>query len=110
MNITTETIDGIQVVRLNGDLDTTSSPQAQEAIDTLLDSGASNLLVNLEHVGFVSSTGLRVLLSTAKRLRSVGGNLRISNLNETVNEVFEISGFIAILNVFADEQSALSSG
>jgi anti-sigma B factor antagonist len=107
MNITTTTVDGVTLVRLDGDLDTTSSPLAQDAINQIIDDGAKQLLVNLENVSFVSSTGLRVLLSTAKRLGSEAGSLKISNLNETVNEVFEISGFITILNVFPTEEDAL---
>ena len=109
MNIETTIISEITVIRLSGDLDTNSSPTAQDAINELIDAGATQLLINLQGVGFVSSTGLRVMLSTAKRLGTLKGNLRISDLNETVNEVFEISGFITILNVFPTELEALAA-
>jgi anti-sigma B factor antagonist len=64
--------------------------------------------VSLDKVDFVSSAGLRILLATGKRLSGTGGSLRVCGLNETVNEVFEISGFSTILNVFAAETDALS--
>jgi anti-anti-sigma factor len=51
---------------------------------------------------------LRVLLATAKKLGGVGGDLRICGLNETVSEIFEISGFSTILNVFPSEAEALA--
>jgi anti-anti-sigma factor len=107
MNITTENIDGTTVVRLSGDLDTNSSTGAQNTIEEIIDGGATDMLVNLKEVGFVSSAGLRILLAAAKKLNRVDGKLRISDLNETVLEVFEISGFITILKVFPTEEAAL---
>ena len=107
MNITTTVVDAVTVVRLEGNLDTNTSGLAQDTFNELIDGGAQKILVNFADVNFVSSAGLRVLLATAKKLGGPGGNLRISNLNETVNEVFEISGFTTILGVFASEEAAL---
>jgi len=56
---------------------------------------------------YISSAGLRVLLVTAKRLGGSGGSLHICGLNETVDEVFEISGFSVILNVFGTADEAM---
>ena len=107
MNVSTEQIDSTTVVRFDGDLDTNTSPDAQEKLNSLIDEGNTRLLVCLRKVGFVSSAGLRILLATAKRLNSGDGNLKISDLNETVHEVFEISGFISILDVYGTEEEAL---
>jgi len=106
MNINTTHADSVTVVRLSGNLDTNSSTLTQDALNELIDAGSSKLLVNFKEVDFVSSAGLRVLLSVAKRLGSTG-TLRVSNLNETVNDVFEISGFSTILNVHPTEEAAL---
>ena len=107
MNISSTTIESVTVVRLEGNLDTNTSSEAQDSLNKLIDEGASKILVNFDKVDFVSSSGLRILLATAKRLSGTGGNLRISNLNETVAEVFEISGFSTILSVFPTEDEAL---
>ena len=104
MNISKSEVDSVTVFRLDGDLDTNSSPVVDEAFGEAITGGANAMLVNLSDVGFVSSAGLRVLLSAAKRL---GGQLRVCGLNETVNEVFEISGFITIFSVFPTEEEAL---
>ena len=104
MEISTEQIDGVTVARLSGDLDTGTSSIAGDALSALLDDGAQTLLVNLENVGFVSSAGLRVLLSAAKRLSN---KLRVCGLNETVQEVFDISGFTSIFDVYHSEQAGL---
>jgi anti-anti-sigma factor len=108
MDISTEHIGGTTVVRFSGNVDTNTSPAAQSSLDELIEGGNTALLVNLRDVAFVSSAGLRVLLATAKRLKKAEGTLKITNLNETVNEVFEISGFSSILDVYPTEEDALN--
>ena len=108
MDILSETMDNVTVVRLEGNLDTNTSTEAQDYLNKAIDDGATKVVVTFDKVDFVSSAGLRVLLATAKRLSGTGGSLRVCGLNETVNEVFEISGFSTILDVFPAETDALS--
>ncbi len=108
MDISSEAMDNVTVVRLEGNLDTNTSTEAQEYLNKAIDGGAAKVVVSFDKVDFVSSAGLRVLLATAKRLGGTGGTLRVCGLNETVAEVFEISGFSTILNVFPSETDALS--
>lgn len=107
MEITTRDEGDIKVVMLNGKLDTNTTPAAESEINTLLDAGASKLLINFEQISYISSSGLRLLLATAKRLKGSGGDLKVCALNEMATEVFEVSGFSSILNVFTTEQDAL---
>ncbi len=95
------------VVGVEGNLDTNTAPDAQQHLDGLQDGGVQKILVNFTDLDYISSAGLRVLLATAKRISASGGSLRICGLNETVSEVFEISGFSVILNVFGSEADAL---
>lgn len=108
MEISSEFLNDVKVVRLEGNLDTNTSSSAQEFLNSAIDQGAAKIVVNFDKVDFVSSAGLRVLLATAKRLGGSGGSLRVCGLNETVSEVFEISGFSTILSVFPTESEALS--
>lgn len=108
MEISSEFLNDVKVVRLEGNLDTNTSSSAQEFLNSAIDQGAAKIVVNFEKVDFVSSAGLRVLLATAKRLGGSGGSLRVCGLNETVSEVFEISGFSTILSVFPTESEALA--
>ena len=108
MDISSEITDNITVVRLMGNLDTNTSTDAQDYLNKAIDEGASKVVVCFDKVDFVSSAGLRVLLATAKKLGGGGGALRVCGLNETVAEVFEISGFSTILNVFPSETEALA--
>jgi anti-sigma B factor antagonist len=107
MKLETQTTGAVSVVHCDGKLDTNTSIEAQEYLDKLIEGGASKILIDLGKVDFVSSAGLRILLASAKRLGGSGGSLRVCSLNETVGEVFEISGFSTILNVFGSEEEAL---
>ena len=98
-----------KIVMLNGKLDTNTTPTAETEINTLLDAGANKLLINFEQLSYISSSGLRLLLATAKKLKGSGGDLKVCSLNEMATEVFEVSGVSSILNVFASEQDALGS-
>jgi len=107
MEIATRTQNDVTIVVFHGSLDSKTSPQAQQALDGILADGGRKLLIDFTALDYVSSAGLRVLLATVKRLGGVGGALRLFGLNETVREVFDISGFSTIFAVFATEADAL---
>jgi len=107
MDISTRTQNDVTLVALAGSLDSNTSPQAQQALDGILSGGAKKLVVDFTGLDYISSAGLRVLLGAAKRLKGAGSALRLFGLNETVREVFQISGFSTILAVFATEADAL---
>lgn len=107
MNITTRTLAGVTIVAFAGNLDSHTSPEAQAALDGILAGGARKIVLDFTALDYISSAGLRVMLSAAKRLSGGGGALRLFGLNDTVREVFEISGFSTILNVVATEAEAL---
>ena len=109
MKIETRESQDIQIIAFEGNLDTNTSPEAESKINELIDAGKQKLLVNFEQLNFISSAGLRVLLATVKKLNASGGDLRICSLNATVQEVFDISGFVTILTVKSTEEEAISS-
>jgi anti-anti-sigma factor len=107
MNIRDESIDGVAVVHLEGNLDTTTAPEVQTHLDGRIEAGTTTLIVDFAAVDFVSSAGLRVLLATAKKLRPDGA-LRLYGLNDSVQEVFDVSGFSTIIPIFDDQAAALA--
>ncbi len=109
MNISSREVGDAIVVMVEGNLDTNTSPDAQNYLDQLVDSGSRKILISFESTNYVSSAGLRVVLATAKLLNKNGGDLRLCNLSSTVHDVFEISGFTTILNVFDSEKEAIAS-
>jgi anti-anti-sigma factor len=104
IKITTQ--GNITVVSMEGSLDTNTSKEAGDQLNKLVADGNKKLLVDLSNLDYVSSAGLRILLATTKALKPLKGEMRICGLNETVNEVFEISGFTMIFNVFKTAEEA----
>jgi anti-anti-sigma factor len=108
MHITTRTQQGVTLVAVAGKLDSNTSPEAQQAFEAILAGGGRKIVVDFTALDYISSAGLRVLLGTAKRLSGGAGTLRLFGLNDTVREVFQISGFATILAVFPTEADALA--
>lgn len=107
MNISVKDVNDIKVVQVEGKLDSNTAKDAETNLNDLLSQEAKKILVDFEKLDYTSSAGLRVLLSTAKQLKAVGGELRLCSLNETVQEIFDMSGFSSILSVFASETEAI---
>ena len=108
MEIKTSEENGILTVELIGNLDTASAGPVEAELMKLIEGKANQLLLDFTDVPFIASSGLRVLLKTGQTLKANGGKLHICSINDTVREVFEISGFDRIFSVFDSKQDALS--
>ena len=86
--------EALEVV-LKGRLDTTTAPELEAALE--LD-GITALVLDFEGLEYISSAGLRVILAAQKKM-SAQGKMVIKNVNDTIKEVFEITGFIDILTI-----------
>ena len=106
---TSQVDGGIMVIDVRGFLDAHTFERLDQAIEQCFAQDAHRLIVKLDQVEYISSAGLGVVIMIGKRLSSAGGKLRLCNLNETVFEVFEISGFSTIFSVFKDQAEALDS-
>jgi anti-anti-sigma factor len=109
MDINIRSAGDISVLDFAGNLDTNSSPAAESEVNRLLDGGCKQILFNFSELNFISSSGLRILLATAKKLKIENGKMVVCSLNNVVQEVFDISGFASILNLAATEEEALDS-
>jgi anti-sigma B factor antagonist len=101
--------NGVQVIRITGNLDTSTSPEAEGKINEMINDGKDKMVVDLTETGFVSSAGLRVFLSTAKQVTAKGGAVKFCGANEVVQEILDISGFSGILDVKPSLDDALST-
>lgn len=84
-------------VNLSGRLDTTTAPQLEVELKTTL-TGVNSLIMDFAGLEYISSAGLRVLLS-AQKVMNKQGKMVIRRVNETILEVFEVTGFIDILTI-----------
>ena len=91
-------LDGTKLeIALEGRLDTMTAPQLEEEVKNNIE-GIKELIFDLKNLAYVSSAGLRVLLSAQKTMNKQG-SMTIKNANEEVMEIFEVTGFIDILNI-----------
>ncbi len=92
------TLDGTTLtVALEGRLDTTTAPKLEQELRGSVE-GLTGLVLDLARLDYISSAGLRVLLAMQK-IMNRQGEMKIKNVNETVMEVFEVTGFSDILTI-----------
>ncbi len=84
-------------VKIIGRLDTTTAPQLDSFLRDSL-AGVTSLLLDFSELEYLSSAGLRVLLATQKTMNKQG-SMVIKNVNDTIMEVFDITGFVDILTI-----------
>ena len=83
------------IIKLAGRLDTTTAPALDKTINNDIE-GTKNLVLDFKSLEYISSAGLRVLLSTQKKMQKIG-SMKVTNVCEEVMEVFEMTGFADIL-------------
>ena len=95
----TKTQDGSTLaLTLEGRLDTVTVPQLEKELGASL-SGINELTLDFGGLDYISSAGLRVLLGTHKTMAKQGGIMKVKGVNESISEIFELTGFDGILNI-----------
>ena len=97
MNITQNKQGSTLTVELEGRLDTTTAPQLEAELKTALD-GITELVFDIKDLAYISSAGLRVLLS-AQKVMNKQGKMVIRGASEEIMEIFDVTGFVDILNI-----------
>lgn len=99
----------VEVVRLAGDLNAAVAGPTKDEIQRVIDSGRSRLVLDLEDVRFVDSSGLSVLVAALKAARAVGGDLVLAGLKPEVESIIQLTRLHRVLNLYADEGAAVAS-
>ncbi|MEE8481664.1 MAG: STAS domain-containing protein, partial [Desulfobacterales bacterium] len=84
------------IMSVRGRLDAITAPELEKTISKYADSDKSKIILDFNELEYISSAGLRVVLVTAKMMKTKQGELRVSGLKGTVKDVFELSGFYTI--------------
>ncbi len=96
MKVKVEQKENTLYMEVIGRLDTTTAPELEASLGQYEE---NNIVLDFENLEYISSAGLRVLLSTLKKIKKAQGSMKILNPNESVLEVFEITGFKKIFNL-----------
>ncbi len=97
LNIEKKITNDELVISLEGRLDTTTAPMLEKELEQCLD-GITVLVFDFAKLEYISSAGLRILLS-AQKIMNKRGNMSIRNATDDIMEIFEVTGFIDILNI-----------
>ncbi|PKL85475.1 MAG: anti-anti-sigma factor [Ignavibacteriae bacterium HGW-Ignavibacteriae-1] len=102
MNIVFSHENEIEVAKLSGRIDTTNSDEVQTELLGKIASGAKKLAIDFSEVTYISSAGLRAILSSVKEITKKEGKLAIFAMQDNIKDVFDMSGFSAIMNILPD--------
>ena len=98
----------ICILSLTGRLDAYYANELEKKLGSLIDAGQVRLVINLEKLEYISSSGLRVLLAALKKVKSSQGDIKLASLKPFIKEVFDISGFTGLFNIFDTQEAAIS--
>ena len=99
--------EGINIFKLNGRLDSNTSPTLEKKLMDAMEGGARSVVIDFENLDYISSAGLRIILKTTKDLKRTEGNIVLCAMQDYVREVFEIAGFDTFLPIFSTVDEAL---
>jgi anti-anti-sigma factor len=100
LNITLSQEFGSTVIRISGSIDALTSDEAQTFFDKQINNTQTCLVIDLSQVDYLSSAGMRVLISAMKNARLRGGNLYLAGLRDNVHQVLNLAGFTSIFKIF----------
>ena len=109
MEIIEKDVDNITTLSFAGSLDALSSPETIAYLEACISNGKNQIVADLSGVDFISSAGLRVILTAMKQTRLSGGDFRLAPLPDGVHKVIAMDGFTSILKLFIDIESAVAS-
>ncbi len=108
MSILSSKIEGVFVVMPNGRLDTNNYMDAEKLVTAHVEAGDKKVIFDFSKTDYISSAGLRVILKAAKLVHK-DGKIALCNGNEQIHEVLEISGFLDMLDHYANLEEAMRS-
>ncbi|NUS73428.1 MAG: STAS domain-containing protein [Corynebacteriales bacterium] len=108
LSLNTRQVGVYSVLEVGGEIDVYTAPALRDQLVELADSGASKIVVDLEGVEFLDSTGLGVLVGALKRAQASGGILRLVSSQERILKIFRITGLEQVFGIAASVQQATS--
>ena len=103
------TKDGIEVVDVEGEIDVYTAPRLRELLIELVNIGHYQLVVNMEKVEFLDSTGLGVLVGGLKRVRAHDGSLDVVCTQERIRKIFRITGLTKVFGIYQTVDQAIAA-
>ncbi|HOA06821.1 MAG TPA: STAS domain-containing protein [Spirochaetota bacterium] len=99
----------IVVLDISGEIDLYNAPEIKDTINQLIEDQKYNVIINLEKVSYIDSSGIGALISSLSSLKKYQGGLKIINVYASVRKVFELTKLTSFFEIFDSESDAVSS-
>lgn len=106
-SITIREVDNIRVLDIGGELDAHTASQLENSLKALIDESKIYIIVNCSGLEYIASAGLGVFMAYIEDVRGMGGDIKLTNMNERVYNVFDLLGFPTLYDIHDDENEAL---
>ena len=106
-NINHKQIDSFDVLELNGELDAHTASQLENSLKDLIEREKHRIIVNCRNLDYIASAGLGVFMAYIEDVRSLGGDIKLTNMNSKVYNVFDLLGFPTLYDILEDEKDAI---
>lgn len=107
LTIQVQQVDGVSVVKPEGFINAHTVRQFERALEELVRQGQYTLLLDCEHLNYISSAGLGAIMGLVEPVRANGGDILLCNLQKNVFEIFDTLGFTQLYRVYATDGEAL---
>jgi anti-sigma B factor antagonist len=109
VEIKTQVYQRVTVVSASGRVDSATAGDLETELKTQMDQGKVNFVLDLSGVDFLSSSGLRVLVTTLKAVRRSGGDLRLAQPSQRATDAIDLAGLDVLFQAYPDREAAIAS-
>jgi len=109
MEIQDKKSGNVEIFYLTGRLDAYAAAEVEKKLISATEKTQCSMVIAMNNLDYISSSGLRVLLASLKKARKLQGDVRLSGLQPYVKEVFDVAGFTQLFKIFEKEEDAISS-
>jgi anti-sigma B factor antagonist len=99
----------IIIFDINGEIDLYNAPEIKEKIKEEMNKSKANIIINLDKVSYIDSSGIGVLISSLSNLKKIGGALKLINVYASVRKVFELTKLTSFFDIYDSEADALAA-
>jgi anti-sigma B factor antagonist len=109
MEISTEELKQVSVMAVTGRVDSATAPELESSLKKLVEAAKTQIVLDLKNVEYMSSAGLRAMVSTLKAVKRVNGDLRLASPSPRVEEVLRLAGLTSIFSIHPTRDEAVAS-
>lgn len=100
-------IESYDVLELSGELDAHTASQLENSLKSLIEKDKHNIIVNCSDLEYIASAGLGVFMAYIEDVRSLGGDIKLTDMNDKVYNVFDLLGFPTLYDILENEEDAI---